>query len=298
MRIFILGAGGQIGAHVYQTAQARGAIVLGTWYTRPIAGGVPLDIRDGATLADLAADFQPDVIVHAAGMSQVDFAQTRPEDCREIATVGMANIIRAAKRVDARVVALSSDQVFGESKRAMTIHDPAASLSVHGQAMADAEAMLQSKMPGRHLIIRTACVYGLHDLPRNPILHAIHRVRRGHVVTAARDRSTQPTYAPDLAAAMHTLMVRGETGMVHLVGPDRMTEAAMLRQAMFVYGLESDMITGIPAAALCEDAPRPLSPWLDRSSGRALLGGQAIRSLADGLRAMRGTKAPAQRVAA
>ncbi|CAN5129937.1 SDR family oxidoreductase [soil metagenome] len=298
MRCLILGAGGQIGAHVMAASQSKRHLVQGTWYCRPLSGGVAMDVRDHEAVRDVVSDFQPDVIYHLAGLSQIDYAETQPRECRDIALTGMANVIRAARSVDARIVMTSSDQVFGECKLSKREDDASEPMNIYGATQAETESLLRSEMPAEHLIVRTASVFGSHDLPRNPVLHALRRMHDGHCVTAARNRQTQPTYAPDLATAMVELASRNESGTVHIVGPDRMTEAAFLKQVAFINGCDSDLIASVPAEALCEDAPRPLTPWLDRMKMRTLLGPTAVRSLGEGLRAMRDQKQVAMRVAA
>jgi dTDP-4-dehydrorhamnose reductase len=297
MRTLLLGAGGQIGAHVLAESHRRAWPVQAAWYCRPLSGGVALDVRDGEALHDVVADFQPEVIVHAAGMSQADYAEVHAAECRDVTLTGMANVLAAATQSGAAVVFVSNDQIFGECGTPRNETAAAAPMSVHAAALANAEAMLRADSP-RHLVVRTACVYGRHDLPRNLVLAALRRLRDGHGVTAARDRHTQPTYAPDLAAALLTLAQRGTGGTVHVVGPDRMTEAAFLKQVAFVHGLDADLVMAVPAAALCEDAPRPLSPWLCRLAGKTLLGSGAVRSVGEGLRTMRDAKKVAVRVAA
>jgi dTDP-4-dehydrorhamnose reductase len=295
MRVLLTGAGGQIGAALMTACLNRDWIVQPTWYCRP-SGGVALDVRDTQAVHEIVLDFQPEVILHAAGLSQMDYAETQPGECHEVTVDGLVNVIDAAERADAAVVTFTSDQVFGVSAAAMNEAAAASPLNVYGRCQAEAESLLQARLP-RHLIIRTASVYGPHELPRNPVLHALKRLRDGQGVTAARDRLTQPTFAPDLAKCICDLAEREVTGIVHVVGPERMTESSFLKQAAFIFGLDSDLIAGVPAAALCEDAPRALTPWLCRSKLRTLLGTQPLRPLGEGLRAMK-TPAPAYRIAA
>ena len=66
----------------------------------------------------------------------------------------------------------------------------------------------------------------------------------------------------------------GQTGTVHVVGPDRHTEFTFARLAAHVLGADTDLVVGRPAADLGDDSPRPGRVWLDRFKLRTLLGPQ------------------------
>ena len=102
----------------------------------------------------------------------------------------------------------------------------------------------------------------------------------------ATDRHGQPTYGPDLAEVAVELARLGQTGTVHVVGPDRHTEFTFARLAAHVFGHDVDLIRGVPAAEFADD-PRPSRVWLDRFKLRTVLGPRAVRGAAEGLRALR-----------
>lgn len=287
MRNLILGAGGLIGAALTSAAVRRGLVVESTWYRRPMAHGLPLDILDDETVDNVVDEFEPDIVWLAAGMSQIDYAECHPDECMNLAIAGTANVARAAVRVGATVVLFSSDQVMGECRHPAVEDRTPAPLSVYARAQVESERIVQSQLGGQSLIIRTASVYGPHDRPWNPALHMARRMSRGKCVVAARDRMMQPTYAPDLAEAALNAMERNARGVLHIAGGERISEYAFAKQVAFLNGYDCDLVECVPAYALYEDAPRPLSPWLDRGRMRDLLGTQAIRSIGDGLRAIR-----------
>ena len=298
MRTLILGAGGQIGAHLVAAADRRDYAVQGTWYRRPLADFVPLDLLDAEAVEDVVRDFEPAVIHIAAGMSRVDYAQSHAVECEALAAEGTENVVRAAAAIEAKVVLYTSDQVVGECVHPADEAAVCQPMSVYGRTQLQAEELLRSRMPHAHLIVRTSAVYGPHDLPRNPALHAVRRLRDGHTLTAASDRYFQPTFGPELAEACLTLLEKEVCGTMHIVGGERLTEAAFFKQIAFIYGFDCDAIEAVPAEALCEDAARPLSPWLDRSRFRSLLGSRAIGTVAESLRSMRNVARTAVRQAA
>jgi dTDP-4-dehydrorhamnose reductase len=292
MRSLILGATGLIGAAIVDACERRGDAVLGTWYRRPHHDHVSLDICDDASVTAVIDDFQPDAIYLAAGLNQIDFAEVHPDECRAVNEVGTAVVADAAARAGARLAIVSTSHVFGESRVARREDAPVGPFNVHGRSAERAEDAVRRSLPDRHLVLRTNWVYGPEERSKNPVAWALRRLDAGRSVETTSARLCQPTYAPDLAEVAVELVHREWSGTVHAVGPDRMTEYAFYQTVAFVHGYDCDRIENRPIAELCEDAPRPRSPWLDRFQLRSLLGPKAIRGLGDGLRAMRGLEAP------
>lgn len=287
MRSLILGATGQIGSLLVAECEGRDDAVQGTWYRRPHADFLPLDLCDEESVRRLIDDFQPDVVYLAAGLTQVDFAEANPQECRAVNVDGVANVVRALADRDAKLVYFSSALVFGECKAAQKEDAVPGPLSVFGAAAAEAERTVRDGLPDRHLIVRTNCVYGPEERGRNRALHAVRRMREGQTVTCTDERTCQPTFGPDLATVAVDLVKHGCTGTYHVVGPDKMTEFAFVRTTAFIFGLDADLVANVPAADLGEEAPRPRASWLDRGKLRAELGPKALRSPSEGLRALR-----------
>ncbi|QEL19778.1 SDR family oxidoreductase [Limnoglobus roseus] len=287
MRSLILGATGQIGGLLVAECEQRDDAVQGTWYRRPHADFLPLDLCDEESVQRLITDFQPDVVYLAAGLNQIDFAEANPHECRAVNVDGVANVVRAMAGGGAKLVYFSSSQVFGECKAAQKEEATPSPLNAYGTALAEAEQIIRENLADRHLIVRTNCVYGPEERGRNRALHAVRRMRDGQVVTTTDERTCQPTFGPDLATVAVDLVKHGCTGTYHVVGPDRMTEFAFVRMTAFIFGLDSDLVANAPVTELGEEAPRPRSPWLDRQKLRAELGPKALRSPGEGLRALR-----------
>lgn len=287
MRSLILGATGQIGAVIADECDRRDDAVLGTWYRRPHADHVPLDICDDQSVRAIVDDFQPDAIFLAAGMNQIDFAESHPEECHAVNVEGVENVVRAAKDADATMIFFSTGHVFGECRTARSEESPPDPSNVHGRASADAERVVRDLLPGGHLILRTHWVFGPEFRGKNPAANAVRRLRAGQSVSATNDRLCQPTYGPDLATVAVELVRHDCRGTYHVVGPERMTEFAFHRTVAFVNGCDPDLVEAIPADEMGEEAPRPRSLWLDRFKLRSELGPKALRSPSEGLRALR-----------
>lgn len=286
MRSLIIGATGLLGSSLVAACEEQCRTHLGTWYRTPHPDHAPLDVRDGEAVADLIAELEPEAVFLTAGVTDAGYAQAYPAESREVVVGGAENVARAVRRLGGRLVCFSPADVFGECRTARREDDPVTPGGVLGALAADAEAVVRAELPGRHLVLRTAGVYGHEARPRGFVSGVVGKLEAGEPVRAAADLFVQPTFAEDLTAAATELLARGYSGTFHVVGPERMTEFTFARLIAFVRRYDADLVTPAAAADLGY-GPRPLSPWLDRFKLRSVLGPTAVRFPADGLRALR-----------
>ena len=270
MRTLVIGGTGTIGSAVASACADRRFPHLVTSY-REAANTTPLDVRDDDAVRELIADYQPDVTVYAA-----------PSDDR----AGVENVVRAVRDGTGVLVAFTPTAVFGGGMKFAREDDPIDPTA--DPAHAHLESTLRTHLPERHLLLRTCTVYG----PNTRGLVGKLTRRLGRLETVHRDESriAMPTYAPDLAEVAFDLLKHGYVGTVHAVGPDRSSAFTFARLAAHLFGYDADLVQ--PRAAV----DRPTRVTIDRTRLRALLGPNAIRNVADGLRAVRNETAGARRI--
>ncbi len=287
MRNLILGATGQIGSLVYDACESRGEPTLGTRYRSFDSRMEPFDLLSPDSLTDLIARSECDTVYLTAGMSQIDFAEVHPEECHATNVVGVDRVAQICHENQVKLVFVSTDHVFGECKTAKNEDSEPAPINSYGRSYAEAEACIRDRLPDRHLIVRTSFVYGPQSRNRNPLLATLRKLANRQAHGVAVDRQCQPTYGPDLADTLVSLNQRGATGTYHAVGPDRMTEHAFATTIAFLFGYDSDLVEPARTQSLGEDAPRPMSRWLNRMKLRSELGAKVLRAPSEALRQYR-----------
>src|SRR5690606_32831953 len=164
VRLLLLGANGQVGHALRRELAPLGEVVCTTRSGSLPDGGSceRADFDQPATLPALVERIAPDVVVNAAAYTAVDRAEEEAEAAFRANAEAPGALAGACARGGALLVHYSTDYVFaGNGTRPWREDDPTAPLGVYGASkLAGEEAVRGSG--ARHMVFRTAWVYGTH----------------------------------------------------------------------------------------------------------------------------------------
>ena len=225
MRLLLVGANGQVGDALRRSLAPLGDVIATTRSGRldDDAACEALDLADLDAIAPLVARVRPDVVVNAAAYTAVDRAEDESELAFRINAQAVERLAVACADRDVPLVHYSTDYVFdGRGTRPYREDDPAAPLGVYGQSKRDGELAI-ARSGARHIILRTAWVYGLHG---HNFLRTMLRVgaERDELRVVA-DQHGCPTPAWLIADVTAAILRRGiaESGIRHLVAGGQTT---------------------------------------------------------------------------
>ena len=220
MKLFVTGVSGQLGHDVCKEASARGYEVIGSDIrTDADVSGIqyiPMDITDQEAVTRVVDEQCPEVIVHCAAWTAVDAAEA-PENREKVHAInveGTRNLAEAAKRIDAKMVYISTDYVFdGQGDRPWKPDDKTfAPLNVYGQSKLDGESVV-SRILDKFFIVRIAWVFGMHG--QNFVKTMLRAGRNREFVTVVDDQIGTPTYTVDLARLLVDMTETEKYGFYH-----------------------------------------------------------------------------------
>jgi len=275
MRVAVTGAAGQLGRALVELLGPR-AVWSG--------GRDELDVRDPAAIALVLDRVRPDVVINAAAFNDVDGAEADPAPAMAVNAVGAGHLARECRQRGALLVHVSSDYVFdgakGEPYREDDCPRP---LNAYGVSKL-AGCLLVADAAGPHLVVRTSGVFGAggNRVKGGSFVERIlARARSGQPLRVVNDQMSSPTYAPDLAAALVTLVERGARGLLHVTNSGACSPYDLAAAALEIAGIHA-RIEPIRTADLGAPARRPAYSVLD--NGRAHAVGLApLRSWRDAL---------------
>jgi dTDP-4-dehydrorhamnose reductase len=192
--IVITGASGQLGRALARRLAAESPVLLAT---------ADLDIGRPADVDRKIDEIRPEVVFNAAAFNHVDDAEIRVDEAFRTNGLGPWALGRAAERHRALVVHFSTDYVFrGDATAPYAEGDPPSPQSVYAASKLAGEQLVERANP-RHMVIRTAALYGRGGSGGKGTNFVETMLRLGtenRSIRVVDDQRTSPTFAEDLAA--------------------------------------------------------------------------------------------------
>ncbi len=227
MKIFVTGVGGQLGHDVMNELNQRGYEGVGSDLAPSYSGiqdgsavtGMPyvsMDITDEKSVERVLSEEKPDVVVHCAAWTAVDMAEDddKVEKVRLVNAVGTKYIALACKKLNCKMIYLSTDYVFdglGEEPWQPDCKDYKP-LNVYGQTKLEGELAVSENLD-KYFIVRIAWVFGVNG--KNFIKTMLNLGKTHDRITVVNDQIGTPTYTFDLARLLVDMLETERYGYYH-----------------------------------------------------------------------------------
>ncbi|MCD1258075.1 dTDP-4-dehydrorhamnose reductase [Paenibacillus athensensis] len=272
MKVLLTGAGGQLGRELQRLLAPRHQV---TALMRE-----QLDVRDAERTEALLQAERPDVVIHGAAFTDADRAEREVEHAYEVNAIGTWRLAQAVQLVDAKLVCLSTDQVFDGMKGAPYEEDDRPEpRSIYGQSKLLGEKLAAASCD-KLFIVRTSWLYGASG--SSWVTQAAQRALTEGKLTAEDDQYGSPTYVRDLAVLLEQLMASDKYGVYHAANAGWCSRYELARHLVTGLGLEPEVVTPVPSG---ERAFAAVSPPFSALAGKALAanGFQTLRDWKAGL---------------
>ena len=201
MKVLVTGVKGQLGYDVVNELTKCGIEAVGVDIQE-------MDITDAASVEKVIGEAAPDAVVHCAAYTAVDAAEDNVEICRKVNADGTQNIANVCKKLDCKMVYISTDYVFDGTNHLPYVEtDNTCPASVYGRTKLAGEQALQEVCPDA-VIIRTAWLYS--EFGNNFVKTMLRLGNEREQLSVVFDQIGSPTYAGDLAAAIFAVLVQAE----------------------------------------------------------------------------------------
>ena len=228
MKIFVTGVAGQLGHDVMNKLASRGYTGIGTDLAETYSGiqddtyvtkaeYVPLDITNAEDVMKTIQNVNPDVVVHCAAWTAVDLAEDEDKQAKvkAINVDGTQNIANACKKVDAKMVYISTDYVFDGQGTEPWQPDckDYKPLNVYGQTKLGGELAVSNTLD-KYFIVRIAWVFGKNG--SNFIKTMLNIGKKYDTLRVVNDQIGTPTYTYDLARLLVDMIETDKYGYYHV----------------------------------------------------------------------------------
>lgn len=209
MKVFVTGVKGQLGYDVMRELEKRG-------YNDAVGVDIEeMDITDSESVDRVITDANPDVVIHCAAWTAVDLAEDedKQDKVHLVNAVGTENIAKVCKKLDCKMIYISTDYVFdGQGTRPWEPDDERNPLNVYGQTKYEGELAVE-KWLEKYFIVRIAWVFGQNG--KNFVRTMLNLGKTHDKLTVVDDQVGSPTYTPDLAKLLVDMAESDKYGIYH-----------------------------------------------------------------------------------
>lgn len=206
LRIWITGANGQLGKAILRQMKCQEELY------NVLTTDMDVDITNMDQVSRYASTTRPNVIINCAGMTDVAACEKDMVTAYKVNALGARNVSAAARMVDAKIIQMSTDDVFaGDRRDKLTEFDVTLPNTVYGKSKLAGETMVRELNP-KHLVIRSSWMYGDGN---NFMSQLLEKAKSGKEIRVAYDQVSTPTSTDALARGILCLMESKEYGVYH-----------------------------------------------------------------------------------
>lgn len=256
MRILVTGVKGQLGYDVVNEMKKRGLDPVGVDVEE-------MDITDKAACEKVITESNVDAVIHCAAYTAVDAAEDNVEVCMKVNAEGTRNIAEVCKKLDIKMMYISTDYVFdGQGERPWEPDDERAPLNVYGQSKYEGELAVE-ELVEKFFTVRIAWVFGVNG--KNFIKTMLRIGKERGAATVVCDQIGSPTYTYDLARLLVDMIQTDKYGRYHATNEGLCSWYEFACEIFRAAGMDEVKVTPVPTSEYpASKAKRPMNSRISK----------------------------------
>jgi dTDP-4-dehydrorhamnose reductase len=274
LKLLITGASGLYGSKLAELTTARNYAVYSGYSRDQTAFGVPthFDVSDKSRVEEVFRKVNPDVVVHAAALTDVDKCEISRELAWKINVEGTRNISESVKASHAFLVYISTDYVFNGETGQYKETDRTDPINYYGLTKLKAEELVKD-LVDEYCVARASVIYGSAPAAGkvNFALWVLSKLERNEQVKIVTDQWNSPTLNTNMAEMTLEIIERKLTGTFHLSGATRINRYDFAKKIAENFNLSQNLINPTTSAEFSWAAKRPRDSSLDTTKAQQTL---------------------------
>lgn len=254
MKVLVTGSNGQLGYDVVKELQKQNIECCGA--TRQ-----DFDIVDFEATENFIKNYMPDAVIHCAAYTAVDKAEDEQGLCYLVNASATENIAEICKKINAKMLYISTDYVFDGTKDDFyEVDDKPNPINVYGKTKLLGEQAVQ-KILDKYFIVRISWVFGEHG--NNFVKTMLRLGKERKEINVVADQYGSPTYTADLAPLLVEMIQTEKYGIYHATNEGVCTWAEFGEEIFKIAGMDVK-VNHITTAEYPTRAKRPLNSRLSK----------------------------------
>jgi len=260
LKLLITGASGLFGSKIAEKANKGDCTVYSGYNRDPVTAGVSVqfDVSDKNRVKEVFNKVAPDVVVHAAALTDVDKCELNKDLAWKINVEGARNIAEAVKSNGAFLVYVSTDYIFNGKTGLYKEADRADPINYYGFTKLKAEELVKD-LVDEYCIARVSVMFGSTPAAGkiNFALWLHNKLKRNEQVKIVIDQWNSPTLNTNLADMTLEIIERKLKGVFHLSGATRISRYDFAQAIAQTFNLKANLITPCSTTDFSWTAKRP-----------------------------------------
>ena len=244
-----------------------------------------MDVTDPDAVSEVIEDFEPDVVVNCAAMSDVAACEENRSEAWAVNARAVKRLAKHCQDLRAHLIHVSTDFVFNGENGPYDENARPDPVNYYGRTKLGGENALREVGLSNWTLVRTVLLYGPdRHITRSNVVHwMIDQLSSGKTIHVVTDQWRTPTYVPDLAEGIEQIIEREKTGIYHLSGRELLSIHELAETVADVFDFDPSLIDPVPSSYFDDAVDRPPKTGFIIIKAETELGYDP-RSLREGLR--------------
>jgi len=217
-----------------------------------------IDLTDFKSIKIQLNLLEPDFIINALAMTNVDACETDKETCDLINVNFVEQLAKISYELEVHLIHISTDFIFDGEKGMYLETDLPNPVNYYGLSKLKSEKIIQEFLEN-YTILRTILVYGkVANMKRsNIVLWVKKSLENREIIRVVDDQYRMPTYVGSLADACLLAINQKAKGIFNISGSEILSIYDLAIQIADFYKLPKSLIRSIASTNLKQEAQRP-----------------------------------------
>jgi len=257
INVLITGSNGQLGSHFNNINDSLFNIIPS--YYKKKSSFVSLDINNGEDVKDAIKTYNPDIIINAAAITDVDFCEKNKSLARNVNVQGLRNLIKYSSS-DTKIIQISTDYIYDGKEGMYNEKSFPNPLNYYGKTKLEAENILLSSNK-KFIIIRISTLYSNYS--NNFYQWIVTNLKNNNVLNIVDDQISNPCYSLNLVNLIFDLILLDYTGKINFGSINNLSRYNFALEIANSIGLNNNLIKLSKTKNLNLLSKRPLNTSFD-----------------------------------
>jgi len=200
------------------------------------------DLTDSTKLKSCLDQIKPDLVIHCAGLINLELCEQHPQLAYDANVNVSENIAKWCSSQAAKLVYISTDQVYGGSKDHSETNTNLQPLNQYGETKLQGELKVQ-ELSADSIIVRTN-IFGWNIKPTrfSSVEWICNSLENEEEVTLFTDYTFSPIYTKELANIIMKLVNLDFSGIINIGSPKTCTKYEFGMQLEETFGFDQSLI--------------------------------------------------------